>query len=69
MKRLSLRLIHLYQRTWSNNRPPSCRFAPSCSHYAHEAIARYGFSKGMWLGLKRLTRCHPFSSGGYDPLP
>lgn len=49
--------------------PPSCRFAPSCSAYAIEAITRYGAAKGGWLAAKRIVRCHPFGGHGYDPVP
>ncbi len=69
MKQLALWLIRLYQRTISRALPPSCRFTPSCSHYTYEAIAKYGFVKGGWLGARRIARCHPFNPGGYDPVP
>jgi len=69
MKGLALELIRLYQLTLSQVMPPSCRFAPSCSQYTYEAISKFGFFKGVWLGTKRLVRCHPFHSGGYDPVP
>ena len=69
MKTLALGLIRLYQQTVSAVLPPSCRFTPSCSHYTHEAIARHGVLRGVWLGAGRLARCHPFREGGYDPVP
>lgn len=69
MKWLALGLIRLYQMTFSQAFPPTCRFMPTCSRYTYEAIARYGFFKGAWLGTKRLSRCHPFHPGGYDPVP
>lgn len=68
-KRLALLLIRLYQRTLSRVLPPSCRFTPSCSVYTYEAIEKYGFIKGGWLGAKRISRCHPLNPGGYDPVP
>jgi putative membrane protein insertion efficiency factor len=69
VKQLALDLIKLYQDTVSEVTPHSCRFQPSCSHYAFEAIKRYGFARGSWLAVKRLARCNPFSKGGYDPVP
>ena len=69
MRQLVLDLISLYQSTVSEATPHSCRFRPSCSHYAVEAITKYGLIKGAWLTLKRLARCNPFSNGGYDPVP
>ena len=62
-------LIRVYRVFVSPVLPPSCRFAPSCSEYAHEAIARHGALGGTWLAIMRLLRCHPFSAGGYDPVP
>jgi putative membrane protein insertion efficiency factor len=69
MKQLAMALIHLYQNTLSRVLPPTCRFYPSCSQYTYEAISRYGFLRGGWLGVKRIARCHPFNPGGYDPVP
>lgn len=69
MKHLALLLIRLYQNSISRALPPSCRFTPSCSHYTYEAIEKYGFVKGGWLGAKRIARCHPFNPGGFDPVP
>jgi len=62
-------MISLYQGTISRVTLPSCRYLPTCSHYASEAIQKYGVAKGGWLTVKRLGRCHPFSTGGYDPVP
>lgn len=69
MKKLALGLIRLYQVTISEVTPHSCRFTPTCSQYTYEAIKRFGFFRGVWLGTKRLSRCHPFNPGGYDPVP
>lgn len=69
MKHVALFLIRLYQKLISPLLPPSCRFQPTCSHYGYEAIQKYGFFKGGWLAIKRIGRCHPFSRGGYDPVP
>lgn len=69
MKSLALRLIRFYQLRISPSRPPSCRYYPSCSQYTYEAVERFGFFKGVWLGMKRLSRCQPLRPGGYDPVP
>jgi hypothetical protein len=62
-------MIRVYQRTLSRVLPPSCRFTPSCSEYTYQAIEKYGIFKGGWLGVKRISRCHPLNPGGYDPVP
>ncbi|MBI5606739.1 MAG: membrane protein insertion efficiency factor YidD [Deltaproteobacteria bacterium] len=61
--------IRGYQRVISPLFPSSCRFYPTCSEYSFQAIQTYGLTKGLFLSLKRIGRCHPFSSGGLDPLP
>ncbi len=62
-------LVRLYQRLISPLLPPSCRFYPSCSAYAVEALQRHGALRGSWLTARRLGRCHPFHPGGLDPVP
>lgn len=69
MHKILIRLIHGYQYLVSPMRPPTCRFSPSCSGYACEALAKYGLVKGCWLSLKRVLRCNPWNPGGYDPIP
>ena len=70
MTRLLLIAIRLYQRLFSGLKPvPSCRFAPTCSSYALEAVARHGAARGSWLALKRIARCHPWGGHGFDPVP
>lgn len=69
MKRLFLFMIKCYQICISPLKPPTCRFYPTCSHYAYEAISTYGALKGAYLSIKRLLKCHPFHAGGYDPVP
>ena len=64
-----LLLVRLYQVTLSPLLGGQCRFLPTCSHYVLEAVGRHGVLVGGWLGLRRLLRCHPFSRGGYDPVP
>jgi putative membrane protein insertion efficiency factor len=69
MKALALAIIRFYQRHISPGRPPACRFLPTCSQYAYEALERHGLVKGSALTLGRLLRCHPWNPGGYDPVP
>ncbi|MBI1742272.1 membrane protein insertion efficiency factor YidD [Candidatus Acetothermia bacterium] len=69
MRWLALKLIESYQKLISPMLPSSCRFYPSCSEYAKQAIQKYGFFKGMWLAIKRIARCHPLNPGGIDPVP
>lgn len=64
-----LSLIRIYQRTISPSLGNACRFQPSCSHYAYEAIERHGLLKGAWLAVKRLSSCRPYGRSGYDPVP
>ncbi|MBI5682025.1 MAG: membrane protein insertion efficiency factor YidD [Deltaproteobacteria bacterium] len=61
-------IIVLYQKYISPLKPPSCRFYPTCSHYAEGAVEKYGTFKGAGLAIKRILKCHPFHPGGYDPL-
>lgn len=69
MKYLFIFLIRVYQKCISPFTPPSCRFYPTCSEYAAEALERFGFFYGSWLTVKRLLKCQPFHSGGFDPVP
>ena len=69
MTRLALGAIRLYQYTLSPVIGGGCRYYPSCSNYAYQAITRYGPLRGSWMGMKRIARCHPFARGGYDPVP
>jgi hypothetical protein len=67
--RLVLLLIRGYQRWISPALGPRCRFAPSCSHYAADAVHAHGVLRGSWLAVRRIGRCHPWNPGGYDPVP
>lgn len=61
--------IYFYKYSISPMLPPSCRYVPTCSEYAIEALKKYGPIKGVWLAIKRLSRCHPWGGHGYDPVP
>ena len=69
MKKILLILIKLYQKFISPLKPSCCRFIPTCSNYALEAISKYGALKGGYLAIRRILRCNPFCRGGYDPVP
>lgn len=69
MKRVFIVLIRGYQLFLSPVLGSHCRFYPSCSHYSKDAIEKYGAAKGLWLAISRILRCHPWSKGGYDPVP
>lgn len=68
IKKLLIKLLNVYQ-FFSRFTPPVCRFTPTCSEYMKQAIIKYGVLKGGLLGIKRISRCHPFNKGGYDPVP
>ena len=68
-KRVLLWLIRFYRANLSTLHPACCRFTPTCSQYAMEAVEKYGAAKGGYLALRRILRCHPFHEGGYDPVP
>jgi putative membrane protein insertion efficiency factor len=69
MKYILIFLIKVYQKTISPFFPSSCRFYPTCSHYAVEALQKHGFCKGIFMAVKRILKCHPFHPGGFDPVP
>lgn len=62
-------IIRFYQRAISPQLGPACRYEPSCSHYAYEAVDRHGALRGSWMAVRRLGRCHPGREGGFDPVP
>ena len=68
MKKIVIFLISLYQRYISRYTPRTCRFHPTCSEYSKQAVIKYGVIKGTYLAIKRISKCHPFNDGGYDPL-
>jgi len=69
VKGLMLSAVRFYQRSISVQTGPTCRYQPTCSQYAYEAIDRHGPWRGVWLAVRRLGRCHPGRAGGYDPVP
>ncbi|MDR5696745.1 MAG: membrane protein insertion efficiency factor YidD [Armatimonadota bacterium] len=62
-------LIRVYQKTISAWTPRTCRYYPTCSEYAAQAVTRYGAVRGLWMAARRIVRCHPFAPGGHDPVP
>lgn len=68
MKKILIGLIRFYQKFISPLKPPSCRFYPTCSEYAIQALRKYGVIKGGWKSIVRISKCHPFHPGGYDPV-
>ena len=69
MRVIAVAVLRFYKRFISPLLPPMCRFEPTCSMYMMQAIERYGFLRGLWLGIRRLSRCHVFNPGGWDPVP
>jgi len=69
MNKIIILLINFYQKYISPFKPATCRFYPTCSEYATQALKKYGLLRGLWLSIRRVLRCHPFGLGGYDPLP
>ena len=68
-RRLAVQVIRIYQKLVSPRLGANCRYSPTCSAYTAEAISRFGVVKGVWLGMRRVGRCHPLREGGYDPVP
>ncbi|MCH7411659.1 membrane protein insertion efficiency factor YidD [Belliella sp. DSM 111904] len=69
IRKIAILPVLLYQYAISPLFPPSCRYTPTCSHYMKEAIMKHGVVKGGWLGLKRISKCHPWGGHGHDPVP
>ena len=69
MKKLLIAAVKFYRKNISGLKGPTCRFTPTCSAYALEALEKYGALKGSYLAVRRLLKCHPFHPGGYDPVP
>jgi putative membrane protein insertion efficiency factor len=68
MQRTILMLLRIYKQFVSPLLPSACRFYPTCSEYTMEAVRKFGPARGLWMGVKRISRCHPFHAGGYDPV-
>jgi putative membrane protein insertion efficiency factor len=68
MRKLIVGILRLYKMTVSPLLPSACRYYPSCSQYTSQAVEKYGAARGLWMGVKRLSRCHPFHAGGLDPV-
>ncbi len=68
MQRVTLALLRAYKLFISPMLPSACRYYPTCSVYMGDAVAKYGVGRGVWMGVRRLLRCHPFHEGGYDPV-
>jgi putative membrane protein insertion efficiency factor len=69
MRKLIVAVLRLYKVMLSPLLPSACRYYPSCSEYMRQAVEKYGVARGLWMGAKRLLRCHPFHAGGLDPVP
>jgi putative membrane protein insertion efficiency factor len=69
MRAFAVAILRFYKRFISPLLPPMCRFEPTCSMYMMQAIEKHGFARGVWLGIRRLSRCHVFNPGGWDPVP
>ena len=68
MQKVLIALLRGYKKFISPFLPSACRYSPTCSEYMMQAVAKYGAVRGVWMGLKRLARCHPFHEGGFDPV-
>jgi len=69
MRKLIVAILRLYKLLLSPLLPSACRYYPSCSEYMRQAVEKHGVTRGLWMGAKRLLRCHPFHAGGLDPVP
>jgi hypothetical protein len=68
MRKLIVSILRFYKWTLSPMLPSACRYHPSCSDYMRQAVEKYGAARGLWMGIKRIARCHPFHAGGLDPV-